>query len=151
MKARIFGIIIGLPLAAVAVPVQADTLNTSGYACKALNGDQQDDVWYNTGAIQTSGTTTVIACPVPREIGNRSMTVYIDLWHAVSTVSTTCSINVADQDGTPFTTRSVTATGNGRRRVSASFTAAENPGWAYTWVNCTLGPSANIFGVEAGY
>lgn len=150
MKVRILGIAIGLPLTVVATPVYADTLNTSGFACVALHGDEQDNVWYNTGHIQTNGVATTVACPVPREVGNRAMTVYIDLLHSVST-STSCTVHVADQDGTPFTSKSVTASGSNRQRVSASFTSSQNPGWAYTWVQCNLTGSSSLFGVTAAY
>jgi hypothetical protein len=88
---------------------------------------------------------------VPRETGGIQMTVYVD-FSFIGTQTASCQIVVYDRDNSPLTAKTVTKTGSGWQRGSATFSSLENPSWAYTSANCFLAnPSQRILGITAAY
>jgi hypothetical protein len=151
MKATAFAMMIGLSLALVGSGARSETMNTAGNVCHAYYGTDQVHVSYPGWKIGTFDVSPLsVSCPVPRQVGGRAMTVYIDFNHTSST-TTGCTVQVVNNDGTVLSSKAVIVSGVGALRGSASFTAAENPGWAYTYAQCSLNWPGQINGLTAAY
>jgi hypothetical protein len=150
MKAKTFAMAIGLSLVVVSSSARSDILTTAGNVCHAYYGSEQGNVIYPAYRIASYSSPVTVSCAVPRQVGGRSMTVYIDFNH-IQSDTTSCTVFVVDNDGTPLTSRAVVVSGVGALRGSASFSAAENPPWAYTAVQCSLGFYGQINGLTAAY
>jgi hypothetical protein len=142
MKASL--VVSALALAATAVTSSASALqlNSSGVDFKAYNAWDSSKIHYYTNGVRSIATyPTYVIASVERNPSTTGHRIYIDGFHYSSAVTTSCTLNAYNYNGSPLASRAVSFTGSGYWTRTIAINASQAPTWSYFTLLCVIPPS----------